>query len=268
MKTANALVSLALALPALAEDKGSSKCKKYVTSQKLQELINIDDLLAGSQKLQDQADAHGGNRAFGSGGHNATVDWLYDTLDATGYYDVVKQPFTELFASAEASLVIDGKDTENQPMTYTPGGSGSGNLLHVEGLGCTADAFPSEAEGAVVLLSRGTCSFGEKSVAAKAAGAAALLIYNNNPDQPGVLAGTLGDPYLDYAPTLGLSLEEGQALIAAIEKGDVPVEVQVDAIVEDRVNFNVIAETKKGDHDNVLILGGHSDSVAAGPGIK
>lgn len=33
-------------------------------------------------------------------------------------------------------------------------------------------------------------------------------------------------------------------------------------------NYNVIAETKEGDHNNVLMLGGHTDSVYAGPGIN
>jgi Zn-dependent M28 family amino/carboxypeptidase len=266
MKTITSLAPLALALPALAQGSGKPKCKKYVTSEALQELITLDDLLAGSQKLQDFADANGGNRAFGSGGHNATVDWLYDTLDATGYYDVVKQPFVELFASAEAELTVGGEVIETQPMTYTPGGSGSGTLVYVEGFGCTADQFPAEAEGSVVILSRGECSFSQKAVNAKIAGVSTLLVYNN---EPGMLSGTLGDPYLDYAPALGLTQEDGQAIVASIQAGEeVLVEADVDALVEDRVNFNVIAETKKGDHDNVLVLGGHSDSVAAGPGIK
>ncbi|KAK0383703.1 hypothetical protein NLU13_9614 [Sarocladium strictum] len=268
MKTVTSLASLALVLPALAQggSGGKPKCKKYVTSEALQELITLDDLLAGSQKLQDFADAHGGNRAFGSGGHNATVDWLYDTLDATGYYDVVKQPFVELFASASAELTVGGKEIENRPMTYTPGGSGTGKLVYVEGFGCTAAEFPAEVKGNVVILSRGQCSFGSKAVNAKVAGVTTLLVYNN---EPGMLSGTLGDPYLDYAPALGITQEDGQAIVASLKAGEeVAVEVDVDALVEDRVNYNVIAETKKGDHDNVLVLGGHSDSVPAGPGIN
>lgn len=33
-------------------------------------------------------------------------------------------------------------------------------------------------------------------------------------------------------------------------------------------NYNVIAESKEGDHDNVVMFGGHTDSVYAGPGIN
>ncbi|KAL2757251.1 hypothetical protein ACRALDRAFT_2098883 [Sodiomyces alcalophilus JCM 7366] len=263
MRTTGSLASLALALPALVS--AAKDCKPYVDAEKLQDLINLDDLLAGSQKLQEFADAHGGHRAFGSGGHNATVDYLYDTLVATNYFDVVKQPFTEIYADGKATLAVDGQSVPAGIMTYTPGGSATGPVVLVPGLGCTPDSFPAEVEGKVAMVSRGECTFGEKSRSAKAAGAAALIIYNN---VPGSLSGTLGEAFGDYAPVVGISAEDGQAIVAALEDGEVTVDLQIHATVEERVNFNVIAETKGGDHDNVLVLGGHSDSVTAGPGIN
>jgi len=74
--------------------------KKLVSPEALIKDVKLEDLLAGSQKLQDFADAAGGNRAFGGAGHNATVDWLFDTLTETGYYDVYKDEFVDLFSSA------------------------------------------------------------------------------------------------------------------------------------------------------------------------
>ncbi|KAJ3549268.1 hypothetical protein NM208_g587 [Fusarium decemcellulare] len=219
---------VALALPALVS---ANKKKPLVDSKKLQKLINIDGLIAGSQKLQDFADANGGNRAFGSSGHNATVDWLYDTLKATGYYDVVKQPFTEIYAQGTAALKVDGEDVAANIMTYTPAGTASGPLVKVANLGCDAEDYPAEAKGTS-------------------------------------LSGTLGAAFGDYAPIVGISQEDGQAILTKLEAGDVTVDLDIDATVEDRVTFNVIAETKEGDHDNVLVLGGHSDSVPAGPGIN
>lgn len=263
MKSTTSIVSAALALPVLAVAK---QCKPYVSTEALQELITLDDLLAGSQKLQDLADAHGGNRAFGGGGHNATVDWLYDTLDALDYYDVYKQPFTELFHTASGSFAVGGEDVASaSTMTYTPGGSFAGALVQVANVGCEAVDYPAEVEGAVAFVSRGTCSFGAKSLAAKAAGAAGIVVYNN---APGPLSATLGTPLLDYAPSLGISQEDSVAILAALAEGEVTVDFVVNALSENRVNYNVIAETKGGDHDNVLVLGGHSDSVYAGPGIK
>ena len=262
MKTTGSLASIALALPALAS---AAKCKPYVTTEDLQELVTLEDLLAGSQKLQDFADANGGNRAFGGGGHNATADWLYETLEATGYYDVVKQPFTEYFHTASATLDIGGAVDSVATMTYTPPGNVHSDVVAVANLGCDVADYPAEVKGKIALISRGTCSFGQKSLNAKTAGAAAAIIYNN---EAGVISGTLGTPLLDYAPAVSISQEDGQKILAQLKTGTVTGDLKIDAISEYRVNYNVIAETKGGDHDNVLLLGGHSDSVYAGPGIK
>ncbi|KAK3356860.1 hypothetical protein B0T25DRAFT_140610 [Lasiosphaeria hispida] len=260
--TIQSLVSVALALPALT---GATKCKPLVTSERLQKHISLDNLLAGSQKLQDVANAHGGNRAFGSGGHNATVDYLYDTLSALDYYTVTKQPFTEIFSDGSATLSVNGKEIRADTMTYTPGGSYSGAVVKVDNLGCTAADFPETVAGKVALVSRGECSFALKSTNAKTAGAAGVIVYNN---ADGTISGTLGAPFGNYAPTVGITQAEGLKIVTALEAGEVAVDLDIDAIVESRVNYNVIAETKGGDHDNVLVLGGHSDSVAAGPGIN
>lgn len=259
------IASLASVALVLATSASAGKPNKYVTSEKLQKAIKIDKLLKGAQKLQNLADAHGGNRAFGSGGHNATVDWLYKTLRKLDYYNVVKQPFTELYSEGESTLLVDGESVASSIMTYTPAGTSTGPLFAIPGLGCTAEDFPPEAAGQIVLLSRGECTFGQKSINAKTAGAAAIVIYNN---VPGPLSGTLGAAFAKYAPVVGISQEDGQAILEKLQAGEVVANLEIDAVTENRVNYNVIAETKRGDHNNVLVLGGHSDSVAAGPGIK
>lgn len=264
MRTAGIVLALH-ALAAAAQD-GDYDEREYVDSESLQDLVNIEDLLKGSQALQDIADEHDGNRAFGSGGHNATVDYLMKTVEATGYYDVTKQPFTELYAQASGSLKVGGEEVASETLTYTPAGSASGAaLVKVAELGCVSENYPPELEGAVAFTSRGECTFGEKATLAKAAGAVGVIIYNN---EAGELSGTLGEPFGEYAASLGISLEDSEPILAALEEGDVTVDFEVDAVIEERITYNVIAETKEGDHDNVLVLGGHSDSVPAGPGIK
>jgi Zn-dependent M28 family amino/carboxypeptidase len=261
MKT-NVAAAAALVLPALA----GADAKPLVSSKALQNKIKLKDLMSGSQKLQDFANANGGTRVFGSGGHNATVDWLVESLEALDYYDVVKQPFTELFATGSAAITVDGAPLEANIMTYTPGGSGTGQLVKANNLGCAAEDYPVETEGNVAFISRGSCTFAQKSISARAAGAIGAIIYNN---VPGSLSGTLGDPFQDYAPVVGIAQEDSVPLLEKLGAGEtVTVDFDVDAIVEERVNFNVIAETKGGDHDNVLVIGGHTDSVAAGPGIN
>lgn len=259
MRSASIAAIVALAAPALCESYGYGK--KLVSSEALQKLITLEDLLAGSQKLQDFADANGGNRAFGGPGHNATVDYLYDALKETGYYDVYKQAFVELFTAATVTLSVGGEDYLAEYMTYGPSGVASAPLVQVNNLGCDAADFPAEVSGKVALISRGTCTFAIKSTNAKAAGAVAAVIYNN---VPGALSGTLGGVG-DYPPTVGVTQEIGTELLTKL---GTTTDLSVDTIAENRTTFNVIAQTKGGDKNNVLMLGGHTDSVYAGPGIN
>ncbi|KAK4221875.1 hypothetical protein QBC38DRAFT_491150 [Podospora fimiseda] len=239
--------------------------KPLVNSNLLQLFVNKKDLRDGAQKLLDLANAHGGNRAFGSGGHNATVDYIYNTLSKLNYYTVTKQPFTEIFSQGTATLSIDGQALEAQIMTYTPGGDVEAELVAVPNLGCELSDFPAEVAGKIAFVSRGECAFAVKSLNGKEAGAAAVIVYNN---VPGSLSGTLGEALRPYAPIVGISQEDATAILSKLTAGPVAADLKIDATVEARTNYNVIAETKGGDHNNVLAVGGHSDSVTAGPGIN
>jgi Zn-dependent M28 family amino/carboxypeptidase len=123
--------------------------------------------------------------------------------------------------------------------------------------------------GNIALISRGTCEFGLKSSLAGAAGAAGALIYNN---QPGVVEGTLGTPPRPegpYIPTLGISQEEGTELIGTINGGaTVSASLNVATVIELYTTDNVIATSNCGAQNTTLMLGAHTDSVAAGPGIN
>ncbi|KPI37306.1 putative leucine aminopeptidase 2 [Cyphellophora attinorum] len=236
-----------------------------VSSAALVDLIAVEDLEAGAAALQKIADENGGNRVFGSTGHNATVDYLVAELEALDYYDVSTQAFVELFSGGSGSLTVDGTEYEALILTYTPNGDATGSLVAVDNLGCDEADFPPEVEGQIALISRGTCTFAAKVLNAGAAGAAAAIVYNN---VEGTLAGTLGGTDPGYVPVLGLTQADGEALLALAEAGDTEVEMSVNAVLENRTTFNVIAETKGGDHDNVIALGAHTDSVEQGPGIN
>lgn len=258
------LSALAAAGLAVAQDGYGEDPTTLVSSEALQADITLDNLLASAQHLQDIADENNGTRVFGSSGSNATIDWLFDELTKLGTYDVYRQPFVELFSGGSASLSVDGTEYEADLLTYTPSGSPSATLVAVDNLGCEAADFPEAVADAVALISRGECTFAEKVINALDAGAVGAVLYNN---VPGTLAGTLGGDG-DYVPVVGISQEDGEALLAAVEGGDVTADLVVDSILENRTTYNVIAETKGGDKDNVLMLGGHTDSVEAGPGVS
>ncbi|KAL4924794.1 M28 family metallopeptidase [Aspergillus undulatus] len=243
--------------------------KPLVTPESLQSLVRLEDLLDGAQQLQDFAYAYPDrNRVFGGRAHNDTVNWLYRELKRTGHYDVYKQPQVHLYSNAEESLSANGESFTATTATYSPSVNASAELFVLGNLGCSPDDFPAEVAGNIVLIQRGDCTFAEKSVYAAGADAEATIIYNN---VEGSLSATLGAAESElgpYSPIVGVSLADGEALIALAEAGAVNVDLWIDAVIENRTTYNVIAQTKTGDPNNVVSLGGHSDSVEAGPGIN
>ncbi|KAJ5172695.1 Peptidase M28 [Penicillium capsulatum] len=244
----------------------AGRTKPLVSPDDFPSEIRLKDLLKGTQKLEDLAYAHPErNRVFGGAAHNATVDFLYHELKKTGYYHVWKQPQVHTWTKAESSLTFDGESLDVAAMTYSPSVDVTAELAVVSNLGCSAPDYPTDLAGKIALVKRGECPFADKSTLAAAADAAAVLVYNN---AAGSVAGTLGGVSSSYTAIAGISQADGERLLQATGNGAVTVSLEIDSQVENRTTFNVIAETKGGDHDNVVALGGHTDSVEAGPGIN
>ncbi|CEH12658.1 aminopeptidase [Ceraceosorus bombacis] len=244
--------------------------KPLVSSIVLRNLITRRDLSSKAQTLQRFADASPGrNRVFGSPGHNATVNWLYDELVKLDAYDVYLQPFTETYAENSAKVTVDAVDQGAGPFTYAPGGQVTEQLVQVANVGCAASDFPAAVSGKIALISRGTCPFASKVGLAGAAGAKAALIYNN---ADGALSGTLGGtstPEGPYVPVASLDKARGDALVGRLAAGEtVTAALDIVGITEDRETYNVIAQTRTGDPNEVYFVGSHTDSVIAGPGIN
>ncbi len=116
-------------------------------------------------------------------------------------------------------------------------------------------------------MQRGTCNFGVKAANAEAAGYAAAIIFNEGQEgRQELLTGTLGDPV--GIPVVGISYEDGVALSeAAGATVHVTTKTEIDL---NRTTSNVIADLpgKTKNPDQVVVVGAHLDSVAAGPGIN
>jgi minor extracellular serine protease Vpr len=80
-------------------------------------------------------------------------------------------------------------------------------------LGCDAASFANFPAGAVALIQRGTCNASVKAQNAQAAGAVAVIIWNNVPGDPPDFSFGGGDPVT--IPTYTISQANGQALAAA-----------------------------------------------------
>ncbi|EAW12353.1 M28 family metallopeptidase [Aspergillus clavatus NRRL 1] len=231
--------------------------------------IRLKDLLHGSQKLEDFAYAYPErNRVFGGQAHLDTVNYLYRELKKTGYYDVYKQPQVHQWTRADQSLTLGGDSIQASTMTYSPSVNVTAPLSLVSKLGCAEGDYSADVKGKIALVSRGECSFAQKSVLSAKAGAVATIVYNN---VDGSLAGTLGGATSElgpYSPIIGITLAAGQDLVARLQAAPTEVSLWIDSKVENRTTYNVIAQTKGGDPNNVVALGGHTDSVENGPGIN
>ncbi|KAH7364791.1 putative leucine aminopeptidase 2 [Rhexocercosporidium sp. MPI-PUGE-AT-0058] len=243
--------------------------KPLVESNKLRRVMTRSALLAKANKLQEIAYATPGrNRLIGTAGHEGTVAWITSVLDQyPDYYTYYLQPLS-LSVGAGANLTIGGVVTEAFAVDLAPAGTVSAPVVSVANLACDLTDFPPNTAGKIALVFRGTCQSGIKAHNAFLAGAVGMIVYNND---VGTLEGyslqilpTAGGPYV---PTSGITRAEGLALVARLAAGETVV-AGFTTKTNDIVTNNIIAETIEGDHDNVIHISGHSDSVAAGPGIN
>ena len=198
--------------------------------------ISLDDLLAGSQQLEDFAYAYKErNRVFGKQAHKDTVDWLAEELEKTKYYDVEKQEQKHLWSSSDQKLTVADKEMASaKAMTYAPSGEVTGDLFLVDNLGCTAEDFPADVKNNIALIMRGECDFAVKVANAGNAEAAGAIVYNN---VEGDLLGTLGGPESDvgpFVPVVGISQEEGEAVVDQVNAGTVSADLWVETKMENR----------------------------------
>ncbi|KAH6918090.1 hypothetical protein BKA70DRAFT_8104 [Coprinopsis sp. MPI-PUGE-AT-0042] len=242
--------------------------------------ITAKGLMGNLAEFQKIATANGGNRAFGLPGFRASADYvLAEVKKLKRTIDVREQEFTALFAQTEE---IQFNEVGKDPLyvfglTYSPSTSDEGITaplaLGPAGLpGCDASGYTEDVTDKIVLVQRFRCpdstTLAGRVRAAVKAGAAAVIIYNDIPTKP--TAGTLSAPDpVGYRPAGFISQADGQALATRLSAGEeINVFFKQKQTIEDRQTWNIIAETKGGDKNNVIVIGGHLDSVQAGPGIN
>jgi Zn-dependent M28 family amino/carboxypeptidase len=238
------------------------------TSDKLLECITIEGLTGHLSALQAIADAHNGNRASGTSGFNASADYAAAILTEAGYA-VTRQPFQfQAFLTLAPTIlqqVAPVLATFNATaLDYSGSGDVTASVTLPSGSaeGCAAADFAGFPPGDIALIVRGgNCTFFQKATNAHAAGAVAVIVYNN---VPGIFMGTLTDAFTLNIPVVGVRLLLGQQLAAT---PGLVMRVRTNTFRGVATSENVIAESAWGDPDNVVMAGAHLDSVA-GPGIN
>jgi Zn-dependent M28 family amino/carboxypeptidase len=264
---------------------GPESCDTRVnnTQKKLQECVTLDGVREHQAALQAIADADEGTRAAGTPGYDASVEYVADTLLAAGY-TVELDPFDFTFVPP-ATLIQTAPITEEyETGAFTGSGFGTveGPVIPVDlalepprdsTSGCEAtdfDGLDFSGPSDIALIQRGTCFFSVKAANAEAAGAEAVIIFNqgNAPNRMGLIVANAsafpdGSPSNLTVPVVGASFPQGVALSQEGSEAFINVDPP-----EDIVQYNVLAELPGRNDDNVVMVGAHLDSVQAGPGIQ
>ena len=229
--------------------------------------------------LDEIAGEHGGNRASGTSGYDASADYVAEQLVAMGF-DVSRQPVDFTFFRESSPVVLNvGDETWTgtewlHAMVYSAGGDVSGAIESVgiergqptDTAGCDAADWQDFGAGGIAIVFGGACLRRDVVRLAQEADAAAVItIYTawgaNEIRQP-----TLLDPAGMDIPALAVGEEPALALLAAAQTG-AEAQLSVEVEMSPATAENVIGELA-GTTDSVVMLGGHLDSVLDGPGIN
>ena len=237
-------------------------------------------LMKNLMNLQKIASRNNNNRAFGYPGYAESVEFITKQVakqSKTSSFYI--QDFPALWTNVTSiSLSIDGVDTFVFGLQYSPSTSPEGVTLPLVlgptgAAGCSVDGYAGyDVVGKAVLVERGTCPTGGTLAGrlrpAAAAGASVVIIYNNV--NAHVTGGTLSAPDPErFVPGGFIDRVDGLPVVERLQAGEsVVITFQQTQLIETKITQNIIAETKGGDPNNVVMLGAHLDSVVAGPGIN
>jgi hypothetical protein len=271
------------------------------TSAKLRKAVTVEGIKLHEAAFNLAAIATGGNRLAGTRGHQLSADYVALQARLAGL-NVSRQDFEyDLFELGDwKPPVLDVKRGKH----YIPGIAGSitggdfGSMIdsasgdvtgpvwaadlkipspapNTSTSGCEAADFTGMPAGAIVLLQRGFCGELTKMLNAQAAGAGAIVYINEgNPGGPD----DRETPRWFNMEGAGVNIPITAAQIAtvadlagSVRKGLVgkTVRFRIDWRTNPAVpTQNVIAETRGGDPNKVIVVGAHLDSVGTGPGIN
>jgi Zn-dependent M28 family amino/carboxypeptidase len=262
------------------------------TPSKLVECVQTADLwnhMKAFQKIANQNPGPDGHPSRNSGepGYRASVDYVARLMQQAGY-DVTIQPYKFLYYAYLGIPTFT--EVSPTPHTYTlnndwgPGqstGTANAAIQPAGGIvlppdpngststsGCTAADFSGFTAGRIALIQRGGCNFGVKVQNAQAAKASGVIIFNEgNPGRTDLLIGSLvdaaGNPIVPTIPVAFTTFAGGTALLDQYRSGPAPVmNITINAIVDpNRDDWNVIAESKGGDKNHVVVVDAHLDAI-------
>ena len=249
--------------------------------------IRIEELMNHLEQFENFAKESGNTRAIGTPGFAKTLNYIEKYLkDNSPSLNVTREAFTvknfTVKGDPELSWTVGGSRkqlfyspnlarTEFTYVNYSAPNNGSNfSVIVISNRGCTDADWANVSGRAGLVIAGGVCTYAEKGELAMKHNAIAILYYNNGETTTSLAPAIVRLRQTNTLPALFLSYAAGEALADVIRNGSA-VTVTLKILLEDYGNItaeNICADTKEGLSNETIIIGSHSDSVPAGPGIN
>jgi len=233
--------------------------------------VTSDAMFTHLRALQGIANANKGNRAEGTPGYDASVDYVAKVLRDKGF-EVSTPQFDRLYAGSQGkpALTVAGRSypvDQASLLVRTPPGGLTGPVVRpTQASGCAAGDYPPVvAKDAIAVVDDSRCSVVDKHNAAVAKGAAALIVISE-PNGQGAPPTLFTPGYYNHL-TLPVAVV-GTNAGAMLGRATAPVRLVLDAENVKITSRNVLAQTKTGAPHEVVMVGTHLDSPRDSPGIN
>lgn len=251
----------------------------------LAQSIRSDDLMNHLKELQRIANSSNNTRAIGTNGFTGTLDYIHNYLTNNTFgLNVSRETFQiqnfTISGTPTLSLSVNGAnisfnysaDSPTADFTYvtysTKIDPTEYNFTVIPNNGCNDIDWPNVTGRVVLVMGGGTCTYAEKGVLANNKSAAALLFYNNGLTASNLAPAIVRLRQANTLPALFLSYAAGQRLINASNTPGASISLSINRTEGTFPVQNICADTVDGYTNETIVVGSHSDSVPAGPGIN
>jgi Zn-dependent M28 family amino/carboxypeptidase len=265
---------------------GASGAADLAASEALRAAVGSAAILDHLDVLFDAAEAGDGTRASGLEGYTGSQEYVVEQLTDAGYEVTVDEfTFPYFTETAEPRVTVVGGATFTgsdhlRALIFSRSGEFEAPIVTVAvdddgepigSGGCARADWQDFPTGSIALAGPGPCFRRQMVEQAQDAGAAALIVTSAEYEVGAVRRPTLLEPNGIEIPALYASNAAGAALLDAAAAGG-SVQLSVETLIQDRLTANVLAErpgTGEGETaGEVVMMGGHLDSVIDGPGIN